>query len=172
MQCEADASLLGEHVLVKPVCIQDLQSMQECISADMAGLQSDLCTLAAVLCKGQLTHSPAESPSHTNTMCNSDVSPTLPQHPGNSRATYPCLSPPNPPVSQPCPAVPSSILPQPSALTRLGTGSHLLPEKGLIIPDVPTRCFDGSHTPRAASWRQIVKHWTDGGPERGLLIPL
>ncbi|KAG0705254.1 hypothetical protein DFH29DRAFT_997043 [Suillus ampliporus] len=99
-------------------------------------------------------------------------SPTLPLHPGNSRTTYPCPSPSNPPVSQPRPAVPSSILPQPSALTQLGTGSHLLPEKGLVIPDIPTRCSDRSHTPRAASWRQIMKHWTDGDPECGLLVPL
>ncbi|KAG1732617.1 uncharacterized protein EDB91DRAFT_1251666 [Suillus paluster] len=157
-QREADASLLGEHLLVKPVCIQDLQSMQECISADVAGLWSDLCTLAATLCKGQLTHAP-ESPSHTN-MCDLDTlySPTLPSHPGNSCTTYPRLSPPKELfLALPCPAVPSSILPQPSTLTRMAnsltTGSRLLPEKGLIIPD-------------------IVKHWADGDPEHGLLIPL
>ncbi|KAG1906357.1 uncharacterized protein F5891DRAFT_1138182 [Suillus fuscotomentosus] len=180
-QREADASLLGEHLLVKPVCIQDLQSMHECISADVAGLRSDLRTLAATLYNGQLTNLP-NSRSSTG-MCNAPHSSTLLSNPGN-----PCIvhhssgSLPPSSESQPCyPAIPSSTLPQPSALTRItdgatilevGSRSLVLPEKGLVIPDVPTRHPDGTHTPRAASWRQIVKHWTDGDPKHGLLLPL
>ncbi|KAG1901248.1 uncharacterized protein F5891DRAFT_1144993 [Suillus fuscotomentosus] len=169
-QREADASLLGEHLLVKSVCIQDLQSMHECISADVAGLRSDLHTLAATLYNG-------------TGMCNAPHSSTLLSNPGN-----PCIvhhssgSLPPSSESQPCyPAIPSSTLSQPSALTRItdgatilevGSRSLVLPEKGLVIPDVPTRHPDGTHTPRAASWRQIVKHWTDGDPKHGLLLPL
>ncbi|KAG2082120.1 uncharacterized protein F5147DRAFT_660578 [Suillus discolor] len=177
-QCEADASLLGEHLLVKPVCIQDLQSMHECISADVAGLQSDLRTLAATLYNGQLTNLP-NSPSSTG-MCNAPHSSTLLSNPGNPCVVHHSSQPPSSESQPRCPAILSSTLPQPSALTQITdsgivqVGSHSLvpPEKGLVIPDVPTRHPDGTHTPRAASWRQIVKHWTDGDPKHRLLLPL
>lgn len=81
--------------------------------------------------------------------------------------------------SQPCPAILSSIFPEPSALTQTTNGAviqvdlrSLLSEKGLVVPDVPKRHSDESHIPRAASWKQIVKHWTDSDPEHGLLLPL
>ncbi|KAG1889608.1 uncharacterized protein F5891DRAFT_1073509, partial [Suillus fuscotomentosus] len=99
-----------KHLLVKPIYIQDLQLMHECISADVAGLRSDLHTLTAMLYNGQLTHLP-NSLSSTG-MCNALHSSTLLSNLGN-----PCI----------------------------------------------IHHSSGSQPPssEAASWRQIMKHWTD-----------
>jgi hypothetical protein len=145
----------------------------------MAGLRSDLRTLAATLYNGPPLTNMRESSSTGTGVCDGPC-------PGNPCTTYPHLGPPQlgqallpssqPPIYQLHSAIPSCILPQPSALTQITNGatigSHSLPERGLVIPDVPTRHSDGSHTPRAASWKQIVKHWTDGDPKCGLLLPL
>ena len=52
------------------------------------------------------------------------------------------------------------------------TTSRSLPTAGLVIPDVPVRDPNGSRRPRSESWRDIVKHWTEGDPALGLHTPL
>ena len=47
-----------------------------------------------------------------------------------------------------------------------------LPTPGLVIPDIPVRNPDGSRRPKSESWRDIVKHWTEGDPSVGLHTPL
>ncbi|KIK36351.1 hypothetical protein CY34DRAFT_26368 [Suillus luteus UH-Slu-Lm8-n1] len=116
-QREADGSLLGEHTLTKPVCTQDLLLMQDCITANVAGLR-----------------------------------------------TLPSL-----------PSIPSSTSPIQTLgqLTNSGAdGIRPLPEQGLVIPAVPAKRADGSFPPRAESWKQIVQHWLEGDPTRGLHHPL
>ncbi|KAF8126598.1 hypothetical protein EV363DRAFT_1525718 [Boletus edulis] len=49
---------------------------------------------------------------------------------------------------------------------------RLLPTPGLVIPDIPVRNPDGSRRPKSESWRDIVKHWTEGDPALGLHTPL
>ncbi|KAF8128271.1 hypothetical protein EV363DRAFT_1297891 [Boletus edulis] len=49
---------------------------------------------------------------------------------------------------------------------------RLLLTPGLVIPDIPVRNPDGSRQPKSKSWRDIVKHWTEGDPALGLHIPL
>ncbi|KAI6095655.1 hypothetical protein EDD16DRAFT_1719009 [Pisolithus croceorrhizus] len=53
--------------------------------------------------------------------------------------------------------------------TRIRT-SNLPP--GLLIPNVPVLHADGTRTPKSDSWRDIVRHWTEGEPRLGLHIPL
>ena len=54
------------------------------------------------------------------------------------------------------------------------TGSDLraLPTPGLVIPDVPVRGPSGNRRPKSESWRDIIKHWTEGDPALGLHTPL
>ena len=52
------------------------------------------------------------------------------------------------------------------------TTSRSLPTAGLVIPDVPIRDPNGSRRPRSESWRDIVKHWTEGDLALGLHTPL
>ncbi|KAF8452794.1 hypothetical protein L210DRAFT_3468878 [Boletus edulis BED1] len=50
--------------------------------------------------------------------------------------------------------------------------SRSLPTAGVVIPDVPMRNPNGSRRPKCESWRDIVKHWTEGDPALGLHTPL
>ena len=50
--------------------------------------------------------------------------------------------------------------------------SYSIPKPGLVIPDVPVLCSDGTRRPKKESWRDIVKHWVSGDPELGLDTPL
>lgn len=50
--------------------------------------------------------------------------------------------------------------------------SHRIPKAGLVIPDIPVLCPDGTRRPRKESWRDIVQHWTMGDPALGLHTPL
>lgn len=62
-----------------------------------------------------------------------------------------------------------SLMPQPRRSSRL---SHEIPTAGLVIPDIPARNPDGSRRPKSESWRDIIKHWTEGDPALGLHTPL
>lgn len=67
------------------------------------------------------------------------------------------------------PSVPSST----SQITNSGAdGIRPLPKQGLVIPAVPGKRADGSFPPRNESWKQIVQHWLEGDPTRGLHLPL
>lgn len=73
------------------------------------------------------------------------------------------------------PSIPSSTSPIQTLgqLTNSGAdGIRPLPEQGLVIPAVPAKRADGSFPPRAESWKQIVQHWLEGDPTRGLHHPL
>ena len=60
----------------------------------------------------------------------------------------------------------SSFHPRPEKQTPLPTTQNL------FIPDIPVKNADGTRPHPRESWRWIVKHWTEGDPERGLLHPL
>jgi hypothetical protein len=47
-----------------------------------------------------------------------------------------------------------------------------LPTAGLVIPDVPVRGPSGKRRLKSESWRDIIKHWTEGEPALGLHTPL
>ena len=64
------------------------------------------------------------------------------------------------------PASPCFILPQPEKQTPLPSTQNL------FIPDIPVKNLDGTRPHPRESWRWIVKHWTLGDPDRGLLRPL
>ncbi|KAG0702302.1 hypothetical protein DFH29DRAFT_805105 [Suillus ampliporus] len=157
-QQEADGSLLGEHTLAKPVCTQDLQMMQECITADVAVLRSDVCRLATAF----VTHSTGSEPwqqSFTPSSCPAPPLPPSQLNPSASHHIRPFLHPVR--------------LQSLSQITCNGTnGFRPLPEKGLLIPDVPVQRTDGSFPPRKDSWKQIIQHWLKGDPACGLHLPL
>ncbi|KAG0693862.1 hypothetical protein DFH29DRAFT_815938 [Suillus ampliporus] len=157
-QQEADGSLLGEHTLAKPVCTQDLQMMQECITADVAVLRSDVRRLATAF----VTHSTGSEPwqqSFTPSSC-----PAPPLHPSTqplSQSPHTTISSSRPPVSTRPPSGPVQSL---SQITCNGTnGFRPLPEKGLLIPDLP---------PQKGLLEQIIQHWLKGDPACGLHLPL
>ncbi|KAG1781061.1 hypothetical protein EV702DRAFT_1193898 [Suillus placidus] len=142
-QNEADGSLLGEHQLVKPACSQDLQLMQQFITADVADLRSDIRILTNAfrpLCAG--TSFPRESPTF------------VPQQ------TVPASGPSR------------TLNPTTNSAGTTNFGSRPLPEKGLDIPNLPVRCADGSYAPKKDSWKYIVQHWTEADPGRGLHVAL
>ncbi|KAG0694080.1 hypothetical protein DFH29DRAFT_1006668 [Suillus ampliporus] len=166
-QQEADGSLLGEHTLAKPVCTQDLQMMQECITADVAVLRSDVRRLATAF----VTHSTGSEPWQQSFTPSSCPAPPLP----------PVNSTPQPVTTYDHFFIPSAVSTRPpsgpvqslSQITCNGTNSFRpLPEKGLLIPDVPVQRTDGSFPPRKDSWKQIIQHWLKGDPACGLHLPL
>jgi hypothetical protein len=50
--------------------------------------------------------------------------------------------------------------------------STRLPTQGLVIPNIPVRLANGSHSHKGESWRIIVDHWLHGDAARGLHTPL
>ena len=50
--------------------------------------------------------------------------------------------------------------------------STRLPTQGLVIPNIPVRLANGSHSRKGESWRIIVDHWLHGDAARGLHTPL
>ncbi|KAG1885796.1 hypothetical protein F4604DRAFT_1573111 [Suillus subluteus] len=158
-QNEADGSLLGERQLVKPTCSQDLQLMQQFITADVADLQSDIRILTNTLvsCRnGQ--------PSSTE---------PLVQRPLCAGTSLPRESPTFVPQQTVPASAPSRTLnPITNSAGTTNFGSRPLPEKGLDIPNLPVRCADGSYAPKKDSWRYIVRHWTEADPRRGLHVAL
>ena len=50
--------------------------------------------------------------------------------------------------------------------------SQQLPRSDLLIPDIPLQHLDGTRSPKCDSWREIVEHWQNGDPPRGLHTPL
>ncbi|KAK7017811.1 hypothetical protein R3P38DRAFT_1317048 [Favolaschia claudopus] len=58
--------------------------------------------------------------------------------------------------------------------TQLIGSAHgrLLPNHGLIVPDVPVTLPAGSKSKRSHSWSITVKHWEEGDPAHGLGTPL
>ncbi|KAG1883365.1 hypothetical protein F4604DRAFT_1920566 [Suillus subluteus] len=150
-QNEADGSLLGEHRLVKPACSQDLQLMQQFITADVADLRSDIRFL-------------------TNTLVSSKNRPpssTLVHQPPLQHPLCSTFLPRESPM-----LIPQQTVPAPNNTSSTNFGSRPLPEKGLDIPNLPVRCTDGSYAPKKDSWRYIVQHWTEANPGRGLHVAL
>ncbi|KAI6019428.1 hypothetical protein BKA83DRAFT_4495450 [Pisolithus microcarpus] len=54
---------------------------------------------------------------------------------------------------------------------RIGGRPYNIP-RGLLIPNVPVLHADGTRTPKSDSWKDIVRHWTEGEPRLGLVLPL
>ncbi|KAI6138555.1 hypothetical protein BKA82DRAFT_3989880 [Pisolithus tinctorius] len=63
-------------------------------------------------------------------------------------------------------SLPSRIGPQ---RIKTSASTSLL---GVVIPDVPVLHPDGTQTSKSDSWRDIVRHWTEGEPRLGLHISL
>ncbi|KAI6000121.1 hypothetical protein F5J12DRAFT_951289 [Pisolithus orientalis] len=63
-------------------------------------------------------------------------------------------------------AVQDAIRPQ---RTKARASTSLL---GVVIPDMPILHPDGTRTTKSDSWRDIVRHWTEGEPRLDLHIPL
>lgn len=66
----------------------------------------------------------------------------------------------------------SSQTPHVPVITEKRAASRPLPLHSLLIPDIPLRHSDGSRSHMSNSWREIVEHWTNGDPARGLHTPL
>ncbi|KAF8441343.1 hypothetical protein L210DRAFT_3503443 [Boletus edulis BED1] len=85
-------------------------------------------------------------------------------------------------VARTLPSLPSAVQPHFESVQSSDSSSlssqpghaqvRLLPTPGLVIPDIPVRNPDGSRRPKSESWRDIVKHWTEGDPALGLHTPL
>jgi hypothetical protein len=158
-QNEADGSLLGECWLVKPACSQDLQLMQQFITANVADLQTDIHFLTNTLISSR----------------NGSLSSTLfhwppLQHPPCS--TLPPRESPTLISQQTVPAPSHTFNPATNNTGTTNFGSHPLPKKGLDIPNLPVQCADGSYAPKKDSWRYIVQHWTEANPRCGLHVAL
>ncbi|KAG0703100.1 hypothetical protein DFH29DRAFT_998728 [Suillus ampliporus] len=162
-QNEADGSLLGEHQLVKPVCSQDLQLMQQYITADVADLQSDVRILTNTLVSRR-----------NGQPCSAVVHQPLVQRPLCASTSLPCESPTFIPQQTVPASAPSRTL-NPitnNSASAANFSSRPLPEKGLDIPNLPVRCADGSYAPKKDSWKYIVQHWTEADPAHGLHVAL
>jgi hypothetical protein len=78
----------------------------------------------------------------------------------------PTLVAPSTQVPLPCPSEASSRIGGKSPTSRQ------LPRSDLLIPDIPLHHLDGTRSPESNSWREIVEHWQNGDPARGLHTPL
>jgi hypothetical protein len=54
----------------------------------------------------------------------------------------------------------------------VSVSTRRLPDKGLIVPDVPVTLPSGMRSHKRDSWRIIVEHWEKGDPTHGLTTPL
>ncbi|KAI6001851.1 hypothetical protein EDD15DRAFT_2192597 [Pisolithus albus] len=54
---------------------------------------------------------------------------------------------------------------------RIGGHPYNIP-RGLLIPNVPVLHADRTWTPKSDSWKDIMRHWTEGEPRLGLTLPL
>ncbi|KAG6381565.1 hypothetical protein JVT61DRAFT_158 [Boletus reticuloceps] len=99
------------------------------------------------------------------------IPPRVSTCPQPTTATVACMPPSLPSAAQPHFESVHSASSSPSAQPG-HTHVRLLPTPGLVIPDIPVRDPDGSCRPKSESWRDIVKHWTDGDPALGLHTPL
>jgi len=76
-------------------------------------------------------------------------------------------------IPSPVPAMhsnPTLSAPVPSLVGAQRTPAG--PPMGLAIPHLPMKRENGKMTPRSETWRDIVRHWTEGEPRLQLFIPL
>ena len=190
----ANDSLMGEGALVRAVSTEEMRSVHTSVVTDVHGLRADMDGITGVI--RELTHvilqsnrcSPTAAPGR-----NTDADPEAPPRPGPAPLTIripPHLAGPssipassrttrsnvnlnlNPPDRHDAAAL--APLPR-RAKTGARRSRHLsysIPKPGLVIPDVPVLCSDGTRRPKKESWRDIVKHWVSGDPELGLDTPL
>jgi hypothetical protein len=171
VQDESHISLLGEHRLVGPASTEEVRMLHGSISSEFKVVQNDLGAMKLAVNKLMATLTDLTQ----NNLFIASHRQALPQQ---------AIVQPIANINQPPPSlltrtlVPISVPPQSLPLhpTRpLSVGcsdtnvtSRQLPQSNLLIPDIPLLHPDGTRSPRSDSWREIVEHWENGDPSRGL----
>ncbi|KAI5985968.1 hypothetical protein EDD15DRAFT_2200347 [Pisolithus albus] len=153
---EANGSFAGEAALAHPASTKALYTTHASLTVDVAALH--------------MTVKEVSSTMATEMKEVKEVSSTTS---AEHRANACRISPPafiGDPAHSSHLAAPTSSC-QPQRAIVIGTHKSNLP-LGLLIPNVPVLHADGARTPKSDSWRDIVRHWTEGEPRLGLHTPL
>ncbi|KIN97880.1 hypothetical protein M404DRAFT_100511, partial [Pisolithus tinctorius Marx 270] len=163
---EGDRSLAGEAALIRPASTEALSMAHASITADVASLHTTVREVKEASCSlstDTMTSlppaiQPASTPAAQPYLSTFDLQPTQAQFR-------------MPRVVQPSDVSFSTSLPSRIGPQRIKTSAStsLL---GVVIPDVPVLHPDGTQTSKSDSWRDIVRHWTEGEPRLGLHISL
>ncbi|KIK12223.1 hypothetical protein PISMIDRAFT_18893 [Pisolithus microcarpus 441] len=181
----AHASLTAD-VAALHATVKEVSSM---VSTDMKEIRQQLSEMGRLVARTLAAPAPTCLAANPNgiaaTACQqSSATPSAIQPARASTRSYPppliSLQPTHLTVPQPVQrsgppmsvSLSSRVGPQRTASTSTSTRrtSNLPP--GLLIPNVPVLHVDGTRTPKSDSWRDIVRHWTEGEPRLGLHIPL
>lgn len=178
------ADVAALHATVKEVSSMmsaEMKEVSSTVSAEVREMRQQLSNMGNLVVKA-LASAPACSASSPD---DAAMHPACHQHSSSS-------------VIQPTPATISHLLPafssRPMRLTAPQLGqpssaptlhSRVGPQRsvvistrksnlppGLLIPNVPVLHADGTRMPKSDSWRDIVRHWTEGEPRLGLRTPL
>jgi hypothetical protein len=76
--------------------------------------------------------------------------------------------PPNPTFTLSESRLPLQTLPSATNTNSCTAMSTRVPTQGLVIPNIPIRLPNGTHSSKNESWRIIVEHWQYGDAARGL----
>lgn len=200
---------MGEANLIRPVSVEDMQSMMDSFDTNVSDLKTWMVhvhgavrELTGVIDKVPLSTGRTANVPHTGTSNSSlagrltikipprMAAPTRHARNPTARSSTPLLMQTAQPSSGSPHTEPSAESKSPPQLGHstcrrapLMSSSHntgprrvsslqSLPTPGLVIPDIPTRSPNGSRRPKSESWRDIIKHWTEGDPTVGLHTPL
>ncbi|KAI5994946.1 hypothetical protein F5J12DRAFT_929408 [Pisolithus orientalis] len=194
---EGDRSLAGEAALVQPVSTKALNMVHALITADMAALHTTMKEVKETLCS--LSVDVREICQQLSDMSNLVVKaltlasaysapsgPVLRQGTTGSNArAMPITAYQHSPVQTTTllpPVIQSASMPTADLSLSTSLPSQIGPQRtkarastsllGVVIPDVPVLCPNGTRTTKLDSWRDIVCHWTEGEPWLDLHIPL
>ncbi|KAI6004797.1 hypothetical protein EDD15DRAFT_2191570 [Pisolithus albus] len=193
---EGDRSFAGEAALVRPASTEALQAAHASLTAGVSALH----TTVKEVCSSQAAMSVdvQEIRQQLNRMSNlvttaltstsvrsgseaapcpgiSDLAASVPQSHGLSHPVPATVSSRPTQFAIPQPVQPSnvsrSVPSQRVRRQRIGGHPYNIP-RGLLIPNVPVLHADRTRTPKSDSWKDIVRHWTEGEPRLGLTLPL
>ncbi|KIN97548.1 hypothetical protein M404DRAFT_160167 [Pisolithus tinctorius Marx 270] len=173
---EADGSFAGEAALARPASTEALNMAHASLTADVASLHStvkevhqQLSDMSNLVVKA-LT-SPSTYLARPETVLH-QVMPVI----GESINAITIL------LRQLTSCTYQSTIVQPSDIDISISTSlppHVRPQRTsthpsvpLRIPNVPVLHVNGTRMPKSDSWRDVVRHWTEGEPRLGLYVPL
>ncbi|KAF8175145.1 hypothetical protein BJ912DRAFT_858015 [Pholiota molesta] len=149
IQDDKEISLLGAHHSLEPATHEDLQIMHSTIAGQMQCMHDEL-THGIQALGSRLTASTAVPDPLQITFIDASISFSIPSS---------SIPPPPPSISF-------------STSTPANAKETALPAYNLVIPDIPVKNSDGRRPHPRESWRWIVRHWTQGDSDRGLVHAL
>ncbi|KIK22932.1 hypothetical protein PISMIDRAFT_101590 [Pisolithus microcarpus 441] len=160
---EGDRSFAGEAALVRPASTEALQAAHASLTTDIRQQLNYMSNLVTRALTSTSIRSGSEAVPCPGT---SDLAA-----PGECICFIRNLSPAiqsDQPSTNSIPAHRCSSVQTPASI---GGRPYNIP-RGLLIPNVPVLHADGTRTPKSDSWKDIVRHWTEGEPRLGLVLPL